>query len=330
MLEIVYFHWAENNGPSIVRSFRPLIDSLKEEYSVKEYRVPKAGANPINLFRNIWFVWNHRTKTGINHVTGDIHYAILGLIGTKSVLTIHDDYVWRTAHNWFDCFYKWVFWIALPILLSKRVLCITEETRKNIYKRFPSKKLEVLPQHIIDSGFKFHPKYEINKSCVRLLQIGTNRQKNLETTICAIKGMNCHLRVVMQMKESQIFLAKELGVDFSNVYNISDEQIVKEYEDADIILFPSLYEGFGMPPLEAQTMGRACITSDREPMRWVTGGKAVLLENPLDIEGYREKLQRLIDDDNLRRSVIDEGYINSLRFSREQVKRNFVKFYDAI
>jgi hypothetical protein len=114
-MTISYFHRNRNTGPSIERSFRPLINKLKTIVTVQEYYVPYNGSLPWNLAQNIYFVYRHRNKTGINHVTGDIHYCILGLIGCKSVLTIHDDYAIVKAHRgildkysngYFGCIYR--------------------------------------------------------------------------------------------------------------------------------------------------------------------------------------------------------------------------------
>ena len=86
---------------SIKRSFEPLVRELKKHHDVREFFVPYIGANPINMLRNILYVKKHRTEIGVNHIAGDIHYCILGLIGTKNVLTIHDDYAMRkSTHGW--------------------------------------------------------------------------------------------------------------------------------------------------------------------------------------------------------------------------------------
>ena len=126
--------------PSIENSFAPFISNISKQHHVEVYYVPYAGSNPIKLLKNIWFIHKKSCKDGINHVTGDIHYGIIGLIGRASVLTIHDDAAIRAAHRGvYDKIYKWIFWIFLPILLSDDVWCISPATLNNIKKYYNSK-----------------------------------------------------------------------------------------------------------------------------------------------------------------------------------------------
>ena len=57
----------------------------------------------------------------------------------------------------------------------------------------------------------------------------------------AVKGLNCHLRIIRKMTETQVQLAQELGIDYSNDWNLSNEQLVAEYQNCDIVCFPSIY-----------------------------------------------------------------------------------------
>lgn len=328
-MEIFFFHWSSTCGPSITRSFEPLIRELAKEHTVKEFRVPYAGANPINVLRNILFVYRHRTSKGINHITGDIHYCILGLLGVKSVLTIHDDYAIIKAPNILNRIYKWIFWIYLPIKLADRVLCITSETMLKIHKYVHTNKLQVLTQHIPDDGFVFSS-HHFNTDCPLILQIGTDKQKNLESTLYALKEVKCKLRVIKKMTKQQHALAQKLKIDYSNAYNLTANQIIDEYKNADFVVFPSLYEGFGMPIIEAQAIGRVIITSNISPMNWVAGKDAILLNNPLDIYEYREVIRKVINSQNLRERTINSGLKNVKRFSLETVLRNFIELYKSI
>lgn len=328
-MEVVFFHRAISCGYSITRSFAPLIEELKKSCSVREYRVPYAGANPVNLLRNILFVRRHRTKTGINHVTGDIHYCILGLIGVKSILTIHDDYAIIKAPNWLNRIYKWLFWIYLPVKLADKTLCITEATCKKVSRYVRSPKMYVFTHHALAKEYTYSP-HVFNKQCPRILQIGTFYQKNLESTFRALQGMKCHVRVIREMTPEQHQLAHELALDYSNACGLSDAEIVEEYKAADIVTFPSLYEGFGMPIAEAQAIGRAVITSDIQPMNWVAGENAALLQNPKDIKEYRQLIEKIMVEDDYRNCIICEGLKNVHRFSSGAVAINYMALCNSM
>jgi glycosyltransferase involved in cell wall biosynthesis len=326
-MDITYFHWAESNGPSIVKSFRPLIDKMKETENVKEYRVPYHGSLPWNMIRNIVFVYKNRSKKGINHITGDIHYCVLGLIGCISILTIHDDYAIVKAHRGvFDKIYKWIFWIYLPIKFSDEILCISEATKYKIDRLLKNRKTKVLSHHVTGKEFKYIYKY-FNENCPVVLQIGTSPQKNLETTLKALSGMRCKLRIVKKMTEEQHLLAKSFGINYSNVFNLSDEEIAEEYIHSDVVVFPSLYEGFGMPIIEGQAVGRVVITSDREPMKSVSGGAAVLLKNPLDVQEYSSILLRVFRDTSFRKELILAGLKNAKKYTVSIPMEKFLSLY---
>lgn len=328
-MKITFFHWAANNAPSINRSFDPLITQLKKNNEVVEYRVPYAGANPINVWKNIWFVYKNRTKEGINHISGDIHYCILGLIGVKSVLTIHDDYAIIKAPNWVNRIYKWLFWIFLPVKLASRTVCITEATKKKILKYVKSRKILVITHHVVAKGFVYTP-YVFNVKNPTILQIGATYQKNLETTILALRGIKCQLRVIKKMSEKQHTLAKACRLNYSNAYNLTDEQIIEEYVKADIVVFPSLYEGFGMPIIEAQAIGRPVITSDLDPMNWVAGENALLLRDPKNVSELSCAIKYLIVDKKGRENIIREGLKNVKRFSINKVMADYITLYNEI
>lgn len=328
-MDIIFFHWALSNGPSITRSFEPFINYIRKEYNVKEYRVPYSGANPINVIKNILFVYKHRSKNGINHITGDIHYCILGLLGTKSVLTIHDDYAIIKAPNIFNKIYKYIFWMYLPIKLSSQTVYITDSTKQKVEKYVKTNKSTVITQHSINTGFK-HSIYIFNYEKPRILQIGATYQKNLESTITALKGISCHLRIIKKINDKQYKLLKDLNIEYSNAYNLSDDEIIEEYKKADIVVFPSLYEGFGMPIIEAQAIGRPIITSNIAPMNWVAGDGGWLLKNPLDTEEYRNTLLEIINNPEERNRRINKGLENIKRFSIESISKQYIDLYYKI
>jgi glycosyltransferase involved in cell wall biosynthesis len=327
-MKITFFHWSKNSPPSIGRSFAPLISELYKNNDVQEYYVPYSGGSPFNLLRNILFIYKHRNNDGVNHITGDIHYGIFGLIGSKSVLTIHDDYAYIKAHRGIlDKIYKWIFWLFLPIKLADKVVCISDSTKNKIDKLVSNKKTVVITQHSVGDGFEYSP-YLLNNENPTILQIGATFHKNLETTLNALKSINCNLRVIKKMTAEQHLLAKQLKISYSNADNLTDEEIIEEYKNADIVVFPSLYEGFGMPIIEAQTIGRPVITSNMSPMNWVAGTGALLLNNPTDINEYKEGILRIIMDDDFKGKLIANGRLNALRFNVNTVVDQYVNLYN--
>lgn len=329
VMEIVYFHRSRQCGYSIVRSFKPLIEQFEKStsVSVKELYVPCYGASPLKIIRNILYVYRNRSKEGINHITGDIHYCIIGLTGCKSVLTIHDDSPVVMVRNRIDRLLKLFLWVYIPVKWAGKVICISDHTKKRIDGLVKNSKTEVLINHSVDTEFNYVEKV-FNKECPVILQIGTLRHKNLETTIKAIRGLKCKLRVIAEMTEEQHKLAKDAGIDYSNACDLSDKEIVKEYRSADIIAFPSIYEGFGMPIVEGQATGRVVITSDHSPMKEVAGGGCALLKNPLDSTEYRNLILRVIHEDAFREDLIRKGLENVKKYTVEHAYKQYHRLYN--
>jgi glycosyltransferase involved in cell wall biosynthesis len=316
---------------SIQESFKPMIKLLNDEHQlVKWLNVPYTGSNPIKMWKNIRFIREHSTRTGINHITGDIHYGVLGLMGRKSVLTIHDDYAITMARRgWYDKIFKYIFWILLPIYMADAVVCTNEVVRKKIYRLCPSKKLQVIVHQVVPEGL--YPKGKpFNSQCPTILQIGTAGNKNLETTLEVLKGIPCQLVVMKQMSPAQIQTAQAYHIDYRNVFNVPFEQVIAEYDNADIVVFPSLFEGMGMPIFEGQAAGKPVITTNREPMNWVAGDGAVLLDDPQNVEEYRTKLLQLIHNAGYRNELIHKGVENAKRFDVHVATAKYLALYQRL
>ena len=330
-MRIVFFHRKSiGNQVSIEENFKPIINYLAKENEVQVLTVPYAGANPIVLIKNILYIRKHSIKNGINHITGDINYGVIGLIGRPSVVTIHDDYPVRQAQKGlFDKIYKWLFWIYLPIRYSNAPICTTPSTFENIKHHYSSSKLRVITHQTVPSILTDNHK-PINKQCPRFLQVGTQQNKNLETTLKALKGLECKLVILKEMSKEQIELAHKMGINYENRWNLPYEEVVKEYQQCDMVLFPSLYEGLGVPIFEGQAAGKPVITTNKDPMKWVAGDGAVLLNNPLDVNEYRAAIEKILFDDDYRKCLIEKGKENSRRFSLNNAVKDYLDLYDKV
>ena len=99
---------------------------------------------------------------------------------------------------------------------------------------------------------------------------------------------------------------KEYGIPYSYLSGISDEEMIRQYQLADIIVLPSTYEGFGMPILEAQAVGRPVLTANISSMPEVAGDAACLVD-PYNVMEIRDGILRIISDDEYRRGLSNQG-----------------------
>jgi glycosyltransferase involved in cell wall biosynthesis len=124
-------------------------------------------------------------------------------------------------------------------------------------------------------------------------------------------------------------LLESSRVDFENSVNITDAETVEAYGRADLVVFVSLAEGFGMPIIEAQAVGRPVIVSNLSPMKEVAGLGALTVD-PFDIEAIRTTIRTVIEDGQVRHRIIAAGLKNVKRFNAEVVARQYALLYQSI
>lgn len=269
-----------------------------------------------------------RNRTDINHVTGDTNFFVLGLPKKNTVLTIHDcgllDGKSRLA--------RWillVFWLKLPVKKCKILTVVSETTKQDVlrYTSCPPEKIIVIPT-IIKSDFSYSPK-AFNEKYPTFLHIGNAPNKNLERQAEALAGLPCLLHIVGQISEAQIQLLKKHKIDYKISVNLTNEEMQQAYQEADIILFCSISEGFGMPILEAQTVGRVVVTSNISAMPDVAGNGACLVD-PLSISSIRAGIEQVCFDEKYRNVLINNGLKNIHRFNPETVSQKYEAVYEKI
>ena len=110
---------------------------------------------------------------------------------------------------------------------------------------------------------------------------------------------------------------------------VPERQLGPLLRDAEMLLYPSLMEGFGLPILEGMAAGRPVLTSDREPLRSVAGGAARLVD-PEDVESIADGMQQLLCDEELRSDLIRRGREHARRFSWEACAAQTQRVYEAV
>lgn len=325
MESIIFFHRNKSAGFSIDKVTKTVISGFRGK---KEYYLPLCGGSLSVVFRNIFFTWKHRDRGAINHMTGDAQYVILALVGCKSVLTVHDT-VSLDFHKMCHVkkfVFKWL-WYRIPLKFATKVVCISEETRRCV-ERYTSRRDIIVIHNAIDPIF-YQSDKDLSQKPKRVLLIGTNPNKNLERTFDALKGIDCEVTIVGRLSESQLSVIERNNIKYEIKTGLSDEQIVEEYVNADIVSFVSLFEGFGMIVIEANKVGRPVITSDIPVLREVAGDAAYFVD-PTSVESIRNGFLQLLVDANLRQSLVEKGYENVKRFDVNNIRNQWINLYNSI
>ena len=117
---ITYFFRNHRSGFSIYKAISPIVKDCDKIYIVPKYR-----GDILSVLTNMLFARRHFNRNGINHVTGDVHYLVLAMLGCKTVLTIHDMVAVKTASNPIKkALLKWL-WFKLPLRFADRITCIS-------------------------------------------------------------------------------------------------------------------------------------------------------------------------------------------------------------
>lgn len=108
----------------------------------------------------------------------------------------------------------------------------------------------------------------------------------------------------------------------------SDQDIVSLYSEADVFVYPSLYEGFGLPVLEAMACGCPVITSNVSSLPEVAGDAAILVD-PHDPKAIARAMIAVLKDDELKREMSKRGVEQAQKFSWEKTAKDFLEVFDS-
>lgn len=157
--------------------------------------------------------------------------------------------------------------------------------------------------------------------------------KNLERLLYALKYLPESLPLVFAGQMNDFYkeikaLAVSSGLEERAVFTdyISDEQLVSLYKNASVFVFPSLYEGFGIPPLEALSFGLPVVSSDRSTLPEILDD-AALFFNPEEPREIALKITEVLSNDALRHDLIERGYQRVKMFSWERMARKTLEIY---
>lgn len=311
---------------SIERVFADVRSGLSPSVCV---RVSTSRFESRGLFGRIFNVAEAAFRQGdVNHVTGDTHYLACCLSGRKTVLTIHDC-VMMTRLLGLRRWIYWLFWLWIPVCRSAIVTVVSDAARKEVlgYVKCNPKKIRVVP-NAVSSEFQPAPKAFNCREPV-ILQLGTAPNKNFENVVQALHGVSCVLCIVGHLTSSQQSLLDCHRINYVTHADLSRDEIVRLYVQCDIVMFASLYEGFGLPIIEANAVGRAVVTSSRHPMSDVAGDAACLVD-PEDVESIRNGIAKIIGDAEYRRVLIDNGFRNAKVYALAEVAAQYEAIYREI
>ncbi|MEM8722997.1 MAG: glycosyltransferase, partial [Cyanobacteria bacterium P01_G01_bin.39] len=130
-------------------------------------------------------------------------------------------------------------------------------------------------------------------------------------------------------EQKQYIETNNIADNITLISNPDKESLINFYNAADILLTPSLYEGFGLTILEAMACGTPTITANVSSLPEVAGDAAILVE-PTDVAGITEAVLRISQDANFRQNLIDRGLARVKEFTWKETAIKTAELYEQV
>ena len=311
---------------SMEHLFEDIRKELPSDVRIETYTNPYTSRGlwrrVIGMVRVIWH------QGDVNHVTGDVHFLNIFLQRYKTILTIHDCVTLERLEGFTYQIFRF-FWYWLPAKRSAAITVISESTKKELLRHLGrgSWPITVIP-NFVSPDFEFSQK-PFNCACPVILQIGTKSNKNIERVAAALEGISCKLMIIGKLTLSQIAVLEKNQIDYENHFGISREAVIDHYHSCDIVMFASLYEGFGLPILEGQAVGRPVITSNLYSMPEV-GGSGAYYVNPYETSSIRAALEEIVTSEGLREKLVADGFQNVRNYTVSAIAERYAALYRQV
>lgn len=291
-------------------------------------------------------------KLRINILHSPNYIAPLLKLGFKIIVTVHDltSLLFPKKHTITK---RILLGRMLPLFLIKSdyVIAVSKNTRKDILNLFKIQKDKVVVTYesypdyyneLIDKeesrsilkGYKIEKDFilyvgmiEPRKNIISILKAFVELEKDsiLDLVIVGRKGW--------YFKEIDEYM---LGINTEKLKNkiiftgyVPEEELKYFYRAASIFVFPSLYEGFGLPPLQAMACGTPVITSNISSLPEVVGDAAIKI-NPNSIDELKGAMRQLFKDNKKREDLVKKGLLQSKKFSLERIASDVLFVYNSL
>lgn len=266
---------------------------------------------------------------------------------TKKILTIHDlsTFVYPSMHTKSNVL-RMNCSVSASLRKADRIIAVSKHSKREVLRLFhiDEERIEVIYEGV-DARFKPIKKCEGIKKKYGIvgrfiLFLGTlEPRKNVNGLIKSfykLKKMGIEHKLVVagpegwkcrDLKETikQVGLLKEVILPGY----VHDDDLPALYSASDLFVYPSLYEGFGLPPLEAMACGTPVVTSNTSSLPEVVGDAAIMVD-PNDLNSLADAMYKLLTDEDLAQDMVKKGLRQARFFSWNEAARKTLKVYEDV
>lgn len=262
---------------------------------------------------------------------------------------VRDDPNQSTFQHPIDRFFD--HWAVMGLKRATALICDSDCTKQTIISTldYPQEQIHVVYLGVAHEIFfpqptppSFYARYRIDPNLRYILYVGSeNPRKNLSRLIQAFTRIRAEMPDIRLLKVGSAeylpqaeVLKKEieqlgLAEDVLFFEHVSDKDLALFYNAASLFAFPSLYEGFGLPPLEAMACGTPVVASFAASIPEVVGDAAVLVD-PVNIDAITNAMRSILNDDELAADLRQRGLARAAEFSWERTARETIAVYEQV
>jgi glycosyltransferase involved in cell wall biosynthesis len=299
------------------------------------------------------YLWRERIlPTLLARENVDVYHSPVSAIPVSGsfgkIATVHE-VPWLERHRSVEPARR--VWLFLNVRYARRIIAVSERTRANILRLYPdAKEKVVVVHHGVDARFKPCMDGEVRADALRplaipdrpyLLFVGVPRKKKcLDVLLAAFARLPPDLRGDTQLVMAGVRNPKESGLESKTKElglvdavrfpgYVGDDDLVRLYQQATALVFPSRFEGFGLPPLEAMACGTPVVASTGGAIPEVVGDAALMVQ-PRDVQQLANAIGRVLSNEKLRASLRRRGLERVQAFTWRRAALQILDLYAVV
>jgi glycosyltransferase involved in cell wall biosynthesis len=334
------------------------LETLGYQVQVHTPHLPSRGGRgpwTLRFSRYVGYPWqSRRTAADVHHIVDQSYAHLLYTLDpARTVVTVHDVMPilrWRGRipsvspgrRPWLNLL------SAHAMKRAARLIAVSEKTRLDLIDLCDgdAAKITVIYQGIEDTYRVLSPAERIrarqrwnlpSDGTLRVLMVGSVYYKNQRVALRAFASLRSSLGSNVELvgvgTSSEVWTDTirrlDLGSSVREVGPVGRDQMVEIYNCVDLLLFPSLYEGFGRPPLEAMACGIPVVSSNAGALPEAVGDAALTCD-PQDEDGLASRMRMVLCDAALRNTLVERGLAQCKRFTWDDAARQTEAVYRTL